>query len=338
MRIHVVQKGDTLWKISKKYGVDFEELKSVNSQLSNPDMIMPGMKIKVPQGKKQVKKEAPKKEAPKKEMPMKEMPKKEMPKKEMPKPKPVPKPMPQIKEDEKMPKPAPIMEKPMMPIQMNMPIQMPMDQHMQNYYTTFHLPQMPMPEKEKPKGKVKGKAKEQVKAKQVKEAYEESAEFYQPKHENQPHAQALPYCPPMHMPYHPSPWDYFWCPPYPVMGMHHQPMNQPMHYPMPNHPMGNQPMPYVQGMQNEESSSEYMMGEGEGGCGCGAKKPMNEYMSFENQPNPQMMAPNMNGWYPHPMMNGNDQMRGFFAQPVQQPPLNNWQENEPWQDDDGDDT
>ncbi|MFC7321009.1 SafA/ExsA family spore coat assembly protein [Halobacillus campisalis] len=146
MRIHIVQKGDTLWKISKKYGVNFEELKSVNSQLSNPDMIMPGMKIKVPQGKTPVKKEAPKKENVKKEAPKKEAPKKEMPK---PKPKTIPKPIPQIKEDEKMPqvnKPMPMMEKPMMPIQMNMPIQMPMDQHMQNYYTTFHLPQMPAPE------------------------------------------------------------------------------------------------------------------------------------------------------------------------------------------------
>ena len=41
-------KGDTLWKIAKKYGVNFEELKKLNSQLRNPDMIMPGMKIKVP--------------------------------------------------------------------------------------------------------------------------------------------------------------------------------------------------------------------------------------------------------------------------------------------------
>lgn len=48
MKIHIVQKGDTLWKVSKKYGVSFEELKQLNSQLSNPDMMMPGMKIKIP--------------------------------------------------------------------------------------------------------------------------------------------------------------------------------------------------------------------------------------------------------------------------------------------------
>ena len=59
MKIHIVQKGDTLWKIAKKYGVNFEELKKMNSQLSNPDMIMPGMKIKVPTSGGTIKKEAP---------------------------------------------------------------------------------------------------------------------------------------------------------------------------------------------------------------------------------------------------------------------------------------
>lgn len=48
MQIHTVQKGDTLWKIAKMYGVDFEELKAANPQLSNPDLIMPGMKINIP--------------------------------------------------------------------------------------------------------------------------------------------------------------------------------------------------------------------------------------------------------------------------------------------------
>ncbi|MGG6437583.1 SafA/ExsA family spore coat assembly protein [Saccharococcus caldoxylosilyticus] len=63
MKIHIVQKGDTLWKIAQKYGVDFEQLKKINGHLSNPDMIMPGMKIKVPTAGVPVKKEAPKKEA-----------------------------------------------------------------------------------------------------------------------------------------------------------------------------------------------------------------------------------------------------------------------------------
>lgn len=63
MKIHIVQKGDTLWKIAQKYGVDFEQLKKMNGHLSNPDMIMPGMKIKVPTAGVPVKKEMPKKEA-----------------------------------------------------------------------------------------------------------------------------------------------------------------------------------------------------------------------------------------------------------------------------------
>ncbi|MDA1477426.1 SafA/ExsA family spore coat assembly protein [Bacillus changyiensis] len=57
MKIHIVQKGDTLENIAQKYEVDFKELKSLNSQLSNPDLIMPGMKIKVPSEAVPVKKE-----------------------------------------------------------------------------------------------------------------------------------------------------------------------------------------------------------------------------------------------------------------------------------------
>lgn len=91
MKIHIVQKGDTLWKIAKKYGVNFEELKKMNTQLSNPDMIMPGMKIKVPGTGGTIKKEAPGVNVnmgAKKEMPIatppKEVPKKEVPIKEAP--------------------------------------------------------------------------------------------------------------------------------------------------------------------------------------------------------------------------------------------------------------
>ena len=57
MKIHIVQKGDSLWKIAKKYGVNFEQLKKTNSQLSNPDMLMPGMKIKIPETSSSPKKE-----------------------------------------------------------------------------------------------------------------------------------------------------------------------------------------------------------------------------------------------------------------------------------------
>lgn len=75
VKIHIVQKGDTLWKLAQKYGVNFEELKAANGHLSNPDLIMPGMKIKIPSGSVKAKKEAMiAKEAPIKEAP-KEKPK-----------------------------------------------------------------------------------------------------------------------------------------------------------------------------------------------------------------------------------------------------------------------
>lgn len=47
MRIHVVQKGDSLWKIAKKYNVDHDVLKKTNHHL-NSESLKPGMKVKVP--------------------------------------------------------------------------------------------------------------------------------------------------------------------------------------------------------------------------------------------------------------------------------------------------
>ncbi|MDW0109622.1 LysM peptidoglycan-binding domain-containing protein [Sporosarcina aquimarina] len=52
MNVHIVVKGDTLWKIARQYGISFEELKKVNAHLANPDYIVPGMKIFLPEGGK----------------------------------------------------------------------------------------------------------------------------------------------------------------------------------------------------------------------------------------------------------------------------------------------
>lgn len=57
LKIHIVQKGDTLWNLAQKYGVSFEEVKQLNAQLANPDQIMLGMKIKIPTSTKQVQKQ-----------------------------------------------------------------------------------------------------------------------------------------------------------------------------------------------------------------------------------------------------------------------------------------
>jgi len=49
VEVHIVQKGDTLWKISRHYGISFDELKRVNAHLANPDYVVPGMKIFLPE-------------------------------------------------------------------------------------------------------------------------------------------------------------------------------------------------------------------------------------------------------------------------------------------------
>lgn len=48
MKIHTVQKGDTLWKISKMHGISLESLIAANPQITNPDKIDVGMPINVP--------------------------------------------------------------------------------------------------------------------------------------------------------------------------------------------------------------------------------------------------------------------------------------------------
>lgn len=189
MKIHVVQKGDTLWDISQKYGVDFEEVKQLNSHLSSPDMIMPGMKIKVPSSTKSVKHESkPAKETKKEQV---KKPYKDI----SPKPKPV------IKEDDKKPpkKVQPEMPKmPQMPVQPI--IQMPVLDQDFEHHTTVKFPQMPKqpePKKEKPKEKP------------VKQ--EKKAEAMPPQ--------------PMPMPMVPCYMVHPCCPPapYPMMAPHHMP-------------------------------------------------------------------------------------------------------------------
>ncbi|MFU0791964.1 SafA/ExsA family spore coat assembly protein [Virgibacillus proomii] len=171
MKIHIVQKGDTMWEIAQQYGVDFEELKQLNSQISSPDMIMPGMKIKIPGSSKAVKQKQQMKPKEKPMHPYKEM---------------KTKPMPVIKEDDKkkpkMPKPKmPMPSMPAMPVQpiMQMPV---MEQEFQNY-TTINFPQMPA----KPEHKVKHVKKEKPKKEKVKEKP-------MPKPMPMPHVPMVPLC------------------------------------------------------------------------------------------------------------------------------------------------
>lgn len=136
VKIHIVQKGDTLWKIAQKYDVNFEELKQMNAHLSNPDMIMPGMKIKVPAESVPVKKkEMPKKEAVQPYIDKSEKPKAVM--KEQPAPK---KEAPKMPEMPKMPMPQQPQPQPQPQMQMQMP-QMSQEVDVNNYM--FNLPPFP---------------------------------------------------------------------------------------------------------------------------------------------------------------------------------------------------
>lgn len=62
VKIHIVQRGETIWDIARKYGVDVTAVQEMNPQISSPEMIMPGMKIKIPTIAKQVRKETQVKE------------------------------------------------------------------------------------------------------------------------------------------------------------------------------------------------------------------------------------------------------------------------------------
>lgn len=54
MRIHIIQKGDTLSEIAKQYDIDYETLVKSNPQIANPEIIVPGMKLQIPQQMKKI--------------------------------------------------------------------------------------------------------------------------------------------------------------------------------------------------------------------------------------------------------------------------------------------
>lgn len=46
-QVHIVRKGDTVYKIAKKHGLDWRELAGYN-HLGNPDLIYPGQRLEIP--------------------------------------------------------------------------------------------------------------------------------------------------------------------------------------------------------------------------------------------------------------------------------------------------
>ncbi|AWE08161.1 hypothetical protein DCE79_12495 [Lysinibacillus sp. 2017] len=182
MRVHIVQKGDTLWKIAKQYAIGFDELKRLNAHLANPDYIVPGMEIYLPENmpkkEKEVMQQTVVKEQPK---PVKEVPTKApvapqpMPQKPIwqgdiyyqPMPQPAPQPMPfpnwqqthlhfqpTIEQSMVAPQPQPVQMPQMMPqqpiiIQQPAPqpqqpifIEQPVMQPMQPHFHPQMMPQM----------------------------------------------------------------------------------------------------------------------------------------------------------------------------------------------------
>lgn len=132
MKIHIVQRGDTLWSIAEKNGVSFEEVQKLNAHLANPDMIVPGMKIKLPDTAMTMEKGHPyannkplacpplMEEVKEMENEMKAEPELTMPENWMAEPAPAP--MPQM---EQMPSTPPVPSMPQMPQQMPQMEQMP---------------------------------------------------------------------------------------------------------------------------------------------------------------------------------------------------------------------
>ncbi len=45
--VHTVKKGDTLWAISRQYGVTLESVVKLNPQIKNPNLIYPGERVRV---------------------------------------------------------------------------------------------------------------------------------------------------------------------------------------------------------------------------------------------------------------------------------------------------
>lgn len=296
LKIHIVQKGDTLWEIAKKYNVDFELLKQHNSQLASPDMIMPGMKIRIPTQPEKIEKKTKKQILPKTEKKPEAVPKK------------------QYKKEKSMELP----KMPTFPLEQESPLP-PKDKKYKEYPTAI-LPELPEYPKKKEKPKVQPKQEKKPEKGPVPQ------EQYQPCEG--------PYYMPQVQPMHPQPHMMpSICPchgwmPMPVHhqvgcgcgcgGMHPQQhsfygMPQPM-YPAPYHPMGRPDMEQqMMGHESNDPPSTLEMPE--------------MYPGYWNQPNQAEMAGNP-PMYPAPAEGMRDQ-----AQEIQPTPNTEREEEETGNDD-----
>jgi len=195
LKIHIVQKGDTLWEIAQKYDVDFDTLVQLNAHLASPEMIMPGMKIKIPTNAKTIKKDGKKFEEKidktKKEPAYKEETK---PQKQQPKKIEVPK-MPKLHEEKA--------------------VTLPSLEGESEYFPTTIFPEMPVEkEKKKPHPPKKDCPEKKSQPQQQMPAYQMPEQYTYPCHPQMMPAYYYPVMMPpymgcgcrnqqMHMPYYP---------------------------------------------------------------------------------------------------------------------------------------
>lgn len=298
MKFHIVQKNESLWSIAKKYGVDFEQLKMANGQLSNPNVLMPGMKVKVPIDHVKEQQTHHKHEHVKKEQQKHPFTEQKEHKKEVQKPKPQPTPKPEAPKPQPIPKPPKkeqpkhIYHQPIMPYLPEIDINNYYTMNMSQMQQQLTQPQAPIQPPVQPESQV------------------EPTEDHEPT-EQQPYI-PQPY---VQQPYYVQPQQPICDPCYPYPQPQYDPCypyQQPMPYPMQQAPLPGMTQPFFQTNWNEESSHIGYM-------------PTNQQQPFVPQyaspQMPQYMAPQMppyvqQPYYPMP----NQPFYGYGMNPSQPMP------------------
>jgi len=271
LRIHIVQKGDTLWKIAKEYGISFEDLKRLNVHLANPDYIVPGMEIILPEKINKEPHRDSHKEMPKKETQVHKETPKESPKKEVQRPMPPPPaPMP-MPEPQMIPIPMQMPQQPMwvpQPVEMNWHQQLVMPQMEQNVTTPPVQIQPPPPPAPTPPPPPVAKPKPMPMPQPAP---------HPPMH-IMPQMPAVPHCSSCHQPIYHQMW---WPMPMQPQVEHYTMPQQPMSYDMPDHKVGGMedflestsPFFHTQDHQKPQMDMMPDMNMGQS-CGCGTQPMM----------------------------------------------------------------
>ncbi|MFS0689850.1 LysM peptidoglycan-binding domain-containing protein [Sporosarcina sp. 179-K 8C2 HS] len=148
MDVHIVVKGDTLWKIARQYGIPFEDLKRVNAHLANPDYIVPGMKIFLPKKKTAAQPSEKGKEKMPEKVKHQQVAPSMPPAMEKPSKPQQPIPMPRVEKEFEMPKPPSVPMQPMPPAPVQQPpaAMTPLPEPMPSIPPAAPMPPMAMPQ------------------------------------------------------------------------------------------------------------------------------------------------------------------------------------------------